>query len=324
MRPFTSIVRQRAGAPSTLATPTKGILRPPSILGRRKSEHAGLDSDLADPPSSPTKRRKVFIDELNNKVIEFGDRSLDEVNMEVRKALEEHLMGEDSDYDNLKEIFASDKRKSPSDLGSDSVVKPQELKLYILALTNCVPLLKNRACNGLVRNFLQVSWLGRDENFYKVYLQLMAALVSAQGSYLSIVLSTMMEKFSHSSSADWSIPEYPSVTREAMRERLHGALRYLLKMFPAATPVLRTLISAKFPFADDPQRAHVAYVKNLLALKEYATELDLDIVDLILQRLVAIDVQMQVDLEDLDDELTASVAYALGKSSNPGSWEVCR
>ncbi|KAG7119219.1 hypothetical protein HYQ45_015195, partial [Verticillium longisporum] len=186
MRPFTSIVRQRAGAPSTLATPTKGILRPPSILGRRKSEHAGLDSDLADPPSSPTKRRKVFIDELNNKVIEFGDRSLDEVNMEVRKALEEHLMGEDSDYDNLKEIFANDKRKSPSDLGSDSVVKPTELKLYILALTNCVPLLKNRACNGLVRNFLQVSWLGRDENFYKVYLQLMAALVSAQGSYLSI------------------------------------------------------------------------------------------------------------------------------------------
>ncbi|KAL9944776.1 DNA independent RNA polymerase I transcription factor [Verticillium nonalfalfae] len=321
MRPFTSSARQRAGAPSTSATPTKGILRPPSILGRRKSEHAGLDSDLADPPSSPTKRRKVFIDELNNKVIEFGDRSLDEVNMEVRKALEEHLMGEDSDYDNLKEIFANDKRKSPSDLGGDSVVKPQELKLYILALTNCVPLLKNRACNGLVRNVLQVSWLGRDENFYKVYLQLMAALVSAQGSYLSIVLSTMMEKFSHSSSADWSIPEYPSVTREAMRERLHGALRYLLKMFPAATPVLRTLISAKFPFADDPQRAHVAYVKNLLALKEYATELDLDIVDLILQRLVAIDVQMQVDLEDLDDELTASVAYALGKSSNTGSWE---
>ncbi|KAG7109970.1 RNA polymerase I-specific transcription initiation factor rrn3 like protein [Verticillium longisporum] len=30
---------------------------------------------------------------------------------------------------------------------------------------------------------------------------------------------------------------------------------------------------------------------------------------------------MQVDLEDLDDELTASVAYALGKSSNTGSWE---
>ncbi|KAM0329791.1 hypothetical protein ACHAQA_003955 [Verticillium albo-atrum] len=321
MRPFTSIARQRPGPPSTTATPTKGILRPPSILGRRKSEYAGLDSDPADPPSSPTKRRKVFIDELNNKVIEFGDRSLDEVNMEVRKALEEHLMGEDGEYDNLKEIFANDKRKSPSEQANDNLVKPQELKVYILALTNCVPLLKNRACNGLVRNVLQVSWLGRDDNFYKVYLQLMAALVSAQGSYLSLVLSTIMEKFLHFSSVDWSVPDFPPVTREAMRERLHGALRYLLKMFPAATPVLRTLISAKFPFADDSQRAHVAYVKNLLALKEYASELDLDIVDLILQRLVAIDVQMQVDLEDLDDELTASVAYALGKSSNTGSWE---
>lgn len=323
MRPFTTIARQRPGPPPTNATPSKGILRAaPSVLGRRKIDDAGLDSDPTEPPSSPTKRRKVLIDEMNNRVIEFGDRPLDDIKMEVRKALEEHLMGEDSEYDNLKDIFASDKRRLALDDPVDaSPMKPQELKGYVLALTNCVPLLKNRACNGLVRVVFQVSWLGRDEDFSKVYLQFLAALVSAQGSYLSIVLSVMVEKFAHSRSDEWCVPDLPPVSRRVMRERLHEGVRYFLKMFPAANPVLAGLISSKFPFIDDSRRQHIAYIKNLLSLKDYAEALDLDIVDLILQRLVNIDVQVQVDLEDLEDELTASIAVALRDTTTPGSWE---
>ncbi|ROT39785.1 RNA polymerase I-specific transcription initiation factor rrn3 [Sodiomyces alkalinus F11] len=316
MRPFTAIGGSRSEPPPTTATPSKSILRP-SILGRRKIDHVSPD----DIPPPPTKRRKVLIDEMNNEVIEFSGRSLDQVNQEVRRALEGHLQGQDSDYDSLKEMFATENRRTGADVGEDSSPKPQELKRYILALTNCVPLLKNRACNGLVRNILQVSWLGRDEEFYKVYLQLMAALVSSQGSYLSLVLTMMVEKFPHTRARDWSVPDWAAVSRAVMRERLHAGLRYLLKVFPAASSLLRTLIVSKFPFADDAPRTHVAYVKNLLRLGEYAEELDLDMIDLILQRLVAIDVQMQVDLEDLDDELTTSVAYALGQSSPSASWE---
>lgn len=321
MRPFTTIAGHQAGPPPTNATPTKSILRSSSTLSRRKREYAtGPDDEPGEPPSNPAKRRKVLIDEMSNKVIEFGERSLDEVNMEVRKALESHLIGEDSDYDNLKEMFGNGQRRSSAGAATNTL-KPQELKAYILALTNCVPLLKDRACNGLVRTIMQVSWLGRDEDFYKIYLQLMAALISAQGSYLSLVLSMMVDKFAHGQSQDWAVPDFPLVSRTTMRQRLHSGLRYLLKVFPAASSVLRTLIASKYPFADEAPKIHVAYVKNLLELKEYADDLDLDIVDLILQKLVAIDVQMQVDLEDLDDELTASVAYALGDLSPSSSWE---
>ncbi|EQB57333.1 RNA polymerase I-specific transcription initiation factor RRN3 [Colletotrichum gloeosporioides] len=322
MRPFTPISRHRSGPPPRTATPIKSILRP-SVLGRRKADEAGLDSVAADPPSSPTKRRKVFINEMNNRVFEFGGRSMDEVNAEVRKALEEHLMGEDEEYDNLKEIFANDKQRylPPVAGEEEDTLKPQELKCYVLALTSCVPLLKNKACNGLVRTVLQVSWLGRDEDFFKVYIQFLAALISAQGSYLTHVLSMIVEKFCHSRQSEWGVGDFPPVSRSTMRERLHTGLQYLLQMFPAATPVLRNLLDTKFPFDDDPKRMFVSYVINLLKLSDYAGELDLDIIDVLLSRLVKIDVQMQTDLDDLDDDLTASVAYALGKSLNTGSWE---
>ncbi|KAF9879207.1 RNA polymerase i specific transcription initiation factor rrn3 superfamily [Colletotrichum karsti] len=322
MRPFTPISRHRSGPPPRTATPIKSILRP-SILGRRKADDAGLDSIASDPPSSPTKRRKVCINEMNNSVFEFGSRSMDEVNAEVRKALEEHLMGEDEGYDNLKEIFANDKQRYlPPVVGEDEdTLKPQELKGYVLALTSCVPLLKNKACNGLVRTVLQVSWLGRDEDFFKVYIQFLAALISAQGSYLTHVLSMIVEKFGHSRQSEWSVADFAPVTRSTMRERLHTGLQYLLQMFPAATPVLRSLLDSKFPFDDDPKRMFVAYVNNLLKLSDYAKDLDLDIVDVILSRLVKIDVQMTTDLEDPDDKISKSVVSALGKDFNTGSWE---
>lgn len=329
MRPFTANSRQRSALPPTNATPTKGILRTTSsILGRRKGEFAGLDSDPTEPPSSPAKRRKVLIDEQSNSVIEFGDRPAEDVNREVRKALEDHLMGEDGEYDSLKAMFTQDIRQDHNDDVDTERNRtlPQELKAYILALTNCVPLLKNRACNGLVRNVLRVSWLGRSDDFFKVYLQFLAALVTAQGSYLSLVLSILVEKFSHSRTAEWSVPDFPAVSRDLMRQRLHEAVQHFIRMFPAATPVLAGLIGSKFPFIDDSRRQHIAYIKNLLLLKEYADVKDIDVlhigvVDLILQRLVKIDVQMQVDLEDLEDDLTASIAVALRDTSTAGSWE---
>jgi RNA polymerase I-specific transcription initiation factor RRN3 len=322
MRPFTA---NRPSLPPTNATPSKSILRTTSsVLGRRKLEHA--DSDPTEPPSSPAKRRKVLIDEQSNKIIEFSDRPLEDVNREVRKALEDRLVGENSDYDNLRALFSQDSRHGHhhEDDTERSRTPLQELKAYIIALTNCVPLLKK--CNQLVKSVLQVSWLGRDEDFFKVYLQFLAALVTSQGSYLPPVLSMMVGKFSHSRTVEWSVPDFPPVRRDLMRSRLHEAIQHFIRMFPAATPVLASLISERYPYDYDSRRQHIAYIKNLLMVKEYADSKDIDVlhigvVDLILQRLVTIDVQMQLDLEDLEDDLTASIALSLRDPSTAGSWE---
>lgn len=248
---------------------------------------------------------------------------MDEVKLEVRTALEEHLRGNDGQYDTLKESFASDKQRYlPPVVGEeDDTLKPHELQVYVMALTGCIPILKDRACNGLVKTILKCSWLGRDEQFVKVFTQFLAALVSAQGSYLSPVLSMMVEKFSDSRPSLWCVPDFPEVSRENMRDRLHGALQYLLQMFPSAVPVLETLLGSKFPFPDQSMRVHMSYINNLLRINTYVPILREEILDLIINRVVKIDSQMQVDLEDLDDDVTAAVMYALRDHTNAVDWE---
>ncbi|KAF7550594.1 hypothetical protein G7Z17_g5607 [Cylindrodendrum hubeiense] len=322
MRPFTPTPRTRPGPISKISTPVRSILKPASVLGRRKADYAGL-SDPLDAPESPTKRRKVFFDDIRNVTYEVGRRSMDEVKLEVRTALEEHLRGNDGQYDTLKELFASDKQRYlPPVVGEeDDTLKPHELQVYVMALTGCIPILKDKSCNGLVKTILKCSWLGRDDAFVKVFTHFLAALVSAQGSYLSPVLSMMVEKFCDTRTSVWCVPDFPEVNRESMRDRLHSTLQYLLQMFPSAIPVLETLLGSKFPFPDESMRVHMAYIHNLLRIKNYVPVLRDEVLDLIINRVVKIDSQMQVDLEDLDDDVTAAVMYALRDHSRAVEWE---
>ncbi|KHN96422.1 RNA polymerase I specific transcription initiation factor RRN3 superfamily [Metarhizium album ARSEF 1941] len=249
---------------------------------------------------------------------------MDDVKLEVRAALEDHLRGNDGQYDMLKELFANDKQRYlPPVVGEDDdTLKPHELQVYVMALTSCIPILKVKECNGLVRTILKCSWLGRDAAFTKVFTHFLAALVSAQGSYLVPVLSMMVEKFSYSRPSAWSVPDFPEVSRVIMRDRLHSAIEYILQMFPSAVAVLESLLSSKFPFPDDSVRVHMAYIHNLLQVRTYVPDLQDEILDLILNRVVKIDAQMQVDLEDLDDDVTAAVMYALRENQRqPSAWE---
>ncbi|KAG6086956.1 hypothetical protein E4U15_000261 [Claviceps sp. LM218 group G6] len=323
MRPFTPKIRALPGPLPRSATPMKSILKPVSVLGRRKDLHDSVDSS-PNPPESPTKRRKVLFDDIRNVTYEVGRRTMEDVKIEVRAALENHLRGNDGQYDMLKELFANDKQRYlPPVVGEEEdTLKPHELQVYVMALSSCVPILKGKECNGLVRTILKCFWLGRDAKFLKVYTHFLAALVSAQGSYLVPVLSMMVEKFRDTRPSDWSVPDFPEVSRDTMRQRLHSAIQYLLQMFPSAVAVLENLLGSKFPFPDESTKVHMAYIHNLLQVKTYVPDLQEEILDLILNRVVKIDSQMQVDLEDLDDDVATAVMYALRENQRqPAEWE---
>jgi len=92
----------------------------------------------------------------------------------------------------MKELFSSDRNQYlPPLAGEDEeMLQPEELTAYLVALSACAPML-NKSCAGLIRALLKCSWLGRDEKFYQAYVQLLASLVSANGSTLIPVLTMM-------------------------------------------------------------------------------------------------------------------------------------
>jgi RNA polymerase I-specific transcription initiation factor RRN3 len=155
-----------ASANLNLSSPLKPILsrKPKSVLETRSRD---TDSDASGSERQPSKRQKtVAFDETLNTVKEIGTKSLREVKGQVKKALEGHSKGDDGYYDELTDIFASDRRNRNK---KDDAVTSQELLLYVLALTSHTPLLAR--CSGLIKHVLSCQWLTRDDVFAKAYVQ---------------------------------------------------------------------------------------------------------------------------------------------------------
>lgn len=81
------------------------------------------------------------------------------------------------------------------------------------------------------------------------------------------------------------------------------ALRYIMQLLPAGSGALSPILSGQFPFDTDSAKANVSYTRNLIRIIDYAPELRGEILALITEKLVKIDVQIQVDIEDFEDEV---------------------
>ena len=309
-------VRQMPAAAQN-RTPVKPILRkPPSVLGTRTRDDDDEQDNDDRLMSSPTKRRKTvaFNDSLNE-IKEIGGKTLHDTKREVREALASHAAGDSEDYDRLKELFNVPRQNRGSDSDSDeddeeeedTTVTHKDLSLYVIALTSHVPLL-GRSCSGLINAVLRYPWLGRDDLFARAYIQFMAALASAQGSCLALVLSSTIDRFKDTPSS-WSLVGLPTVEKGVALQRLHTGFEYLLNLFPGALPITVRLIGEKFPFADDSKRAHMDYINNLVQITKYAPKMERDVMELILSKVCELDVGMALDLEDDDDTTRAVIAH---------------
>ncbi|KAK4193539.1 RNA polymerase I-specific transcription initiation factor rrn3 [Podospora australis] len=305
-----SAARSRVAAtPVHLSSPIKPILRKTaSVLGTRSrgDNPAGADED--EPPTKRQKKTVVFNEALNM-VKEISSKSLEEAKREVKQALEGHARGDDEDYDNLKDLFAPNHRKVAHEEGRGDEGKPQDLIVYVVALSGYAPML-GRSCSGLVRSVLRCSWLERDEPFSRAYTQLLADLSSVQGSALTQVLAMTVDKFTETKTTS-SVPGFPPVDPETKKKWLHTGIKYLLDVFPSGSPIMLNLVSSKFPYTEESKTTHMHYLEHLLRLKKSRPELERDIMELILSRLVKLDVEMTLDLENDDDETTRAVLRQL-------------
>lgn len=93
--------------------------------------------------------------------------------------------------------------------------------------------------------------------------------------------------------------------------RVHRALRNILRFIPSASRSLSDILAKTFPHESDSRRSHTFYVRNLLTLITYAPELESEVLALVTERLVKIDVQVQIDLEDLAEDAEEGMVQAI-------------
>ncbi|KAJ5280495.1 hypothetical protein N7478_005867 [Penicillium angulare] len=221
---------------------------------------------------------------------------------EVRRAIHRHVTAGDSEaYDRIKQVFAFDPRKPDSSGQSWYTPSHADLRNHLMGLLSHVASL-DRDCSSLVQAVLNSEWLGRDEAYVKLFIRFLGNLAAAQGTYLVQIFRMLTSKLSGIPNGTGKLPDYPPVNPAEIYSRIHLALRHLMRLIPAGSGSLSPVLIQQFPPDPDAAKNFIAYTRNLIRITTYAPELQSDILALITERLVKIDVQIQIDLEDVEDE----------------------
>lgn len=198
--PAASILKSAKPAVDTTATTT--------ITAGKKRKMMEMDLS-SSPPSSPVsdagsrdgpapkKRARVqFESDVEMRRLqtpadgEENEKSAAVVREEVRRAIQRHVSGTDSEaYDRIKEIFSIDPKKAEED-GSYEPTHTT-LKRHLMGLLSNVAAL-DRNCSGLVNAVLSSEWLGRDDSYVKLFIRFLGNLAAAQGGYLRSVLKMLV------------------------------------------------------------------------------------------------------------------------------------
>jgi RNA polymerase I-specific transcription initiation factor RRN3 len=269
----------------------------PSAGGSLKRKHSETQFGSDNLSSSQLKKRRVTFDpEVDIHILpDVNEKSLELVEEEVRRALEKHAVDDNGTYDRIRELLKLKPTSADAPLSG-------LLRKYLIALTNNVPLL-NHKCSGLVHAIIDNSWIARNEQYVHSYRNLLRSLLSVHPGFTKPVLEMLVNMFLELPSAALRQQDDPPVLRTRLQARVHDCLRYLLRSSPMASTLLANTLPANFPFPTDTTKAHVQYIKNILKVSNYCPELKGAVLSLVLDKLVKIDVQIQVDMEELEDDI---------------------
>lgn len=284
-----------------------GNFMAPTVSSSLKRKQRDASPDAENDAVTQAKRRRVTFDpNIDVQIVMEVEKSTELVAEEVRRAIEKHAIGEKGEYDQLRSLFSD----SPTAPGS---AHSALLQKYVIALRDVVPLLDYN-CKGLVHAIIDCSWIARNENFVREYRNLLRSLLSVHPAYMSTVLQMLVSMFLNPPSTTARAQDDPAIHSPRLTQRIHDCIRSLLRQSPMASTYLGPIVGSTFPFADDTAKAHIRYIRNILQISEYCTELKGEILSLVTDKIVKIDVQIQVDMDDLEDDEEELVGRAINEA----------
>lgn len=304
-----------SSSPPSLPTPK----RPQSILrgSSTESHHKKRPSSSAEPASqgsTSSKRQKVSFKQPPTVHVlrdEENEKSATLVAAEIRNALIKHCEGGGSqDYEELLQSFATPEYNERTQEVNEDAPSNDYLCKCFLGLASNSHLIK-RNCASLVHTILAMKWLHRDDVFFSKFQRFLNQLVVSQSGFVGAVLKMLVENLAHLSTSSSGVRRSPGLTRKDLQERVQFCIRQILATVPSACNILCNILTNTFPYITDTRRAHTDYVKNLLQLSTSNPELLGHILDLILDRLMAIDLQIQEEISDIEEDDGETLIYQL-------------
>uniref|UniRef100_A0A669FBB4 RRN3 homolog, RNA polymerase I transcription factor n=1 Tax=Oreochromis niloticus TaxID=8128 RepID=A0A669FBB4_ORENI len=181
----------------------------------------------------------------------------------VAETLEKHKHGDSSDYELLKHQLV------------DPEIKDAQIINWLQEFRTCVTHL-TKDHEQLIYTILRLPWLGRSQAVVDEYLAFLGNLVSAQTVYLCACLNMVVSHFT------------PNLPRNF--DHCHQALQLIIRYVPSTSRFLMPILQESFPFIQKSSRTLECYVHNLLRITVYIPSIRRDILELIIGKLLKLDV----------------------------------
>ncbi|XP_054311381.1 RNA polymerase I-specific transcription initiation factor RRN3-like isoform X2 [Pongo pygmaeus] len=174
--------------------------------------------------------------------------------------------------------------------------------------TNDFELLKNQLLDPDIK---RLPWLNRSQTVVEEYLAFLANLVSAQTVFLRPCLGMIASHFVpprviiKEGDVDVSDSDDEDDNLPANFDTCHRALQIIARYVPSTPWFLMPILVEKFPFVRKSERTLECYVHNLLRISVYFPTLRHEILELIIEKLLKLDVNAsRQDIEDAEETAT--------------------
>ncbi|XP_075035876.1 RNA polymerase I-specific transcription initiation factor RRN3 [Mixophyes fleayi] len=165
----------------------------------------------------------------------------------------------------------------------------------------------------LVCIVLKLPWLNRSKEVVEEYLAFLGNLVSAQTVYLRSCLNMIISHFVPArliiSDGNVHISDSEDEDEDVVAKfnTCHRALQIIAQYVPSAPRFLMAILVERFPFVNKSPRILECYIHNLLRITVYFPVLRLEILELVIEKLLKIDVSAsRHDIEDAEENASTA------------------
>ncbi|GAA6067638.1 RNA polymerase I-specific transcription initiation factor RRN3 [Tachysurus ichikawai] len=218
-----------------------------------------------------------FMNSPPPKTVRFGDS--------VVNTLAKLKQGNTSDYEMIKHQL------------SDPEIKDAQIISWLQEFRLCVTQL-DKEHEQLIYMVLRLPWLGRSPAVVDEYLAFLSNLISAQTVYLRSCLKTLVSNFTprrvriQEGNVDISDSDDDEENLPRIFDHCHQALQMIARYVPSTSRFLMPILSDNFPFVQKSSRTLECYVHNLLRITVYISALRRDALELIISKMLTLDVSL--------------------------------
>ncbi|XP_054066527.1 RNA polymerase I-specific transcription initiation factor RRN3 isoform X2 [Rissa tridactyla] len=247
-----------------------------------------------------------FISSPPRKTVRFGG-TLTDILLKYEK-------GETTDFELLKHQL------SDPDIKDAQIINwLHEFRASVVYLT--------KELDQLVSILLRLPWLKRSREVVEEYLGFLGNLVSAQTVHLRPCLRMIVSQFVppritiREDDVDISDSDDDDENLSENFNTCHRALQTVARYVPSTPQFLMPILVENFPFINKSERTLECYVHNLLRVTVYLPTLRLQILELIIEKLLKLDVSApQQDIEDAEE--AANNSDSEEKSTEEGLFDM--